>query len=202
MINNCFTILSYDIFWLPILCVNFIFVLFININKVFTQFFLQLNFQKNNYNLSLVYNNFIKSYDKYYYFIFNILFLALSFLLFNNFILLSYANNTIFFVFSLTNLVYFNYTNFLVIAIFTLLMLRAIYQVKFFNFYEHLLSIFLLLISLFYYIFVNNLIAFIFILELQSILFIYLLSTNYNINTYFTDILINTKLKIYNINST
>lgn len=201
MITNFYSLLMYDMLWMPLFVINLLLVSYIHINKKFSQFFLQLNFSNTRYSVTNVYNKFLKVYSKYYYFIFNLVELLLMVLLINLFTSYCYTQQIIYFVFQASTLTYSTSVVLLLAIFVSVVMIKLHYNSKFINFYEHFFTIMLLLLSTLYYLVVNNLLALIFILELQSILFIYLLSSNYNINTYFTDYLLNSKLKIYNLNS-
>lgn len=77
--------------------------------------------------------------------------------------------------------------------------LSKLYSIKYTNIYEHIVVISLIIVSLYYYIFVNSLISLIFVFEIQSILFIYLIATNYNVTVLFTDDIISSKVKNYSL---
>jgi len=199
MVASFFSLVMYDLFWVPIFIFTSFFIFFISLNKQISATLVQLNYKKLLLRNRSLFNKFNFSYKQYYYFILKLLFWCFAYtglLFINGFY---YENSTIFFVFQLTEVTYFSYIYCWVFSMVTIYYLSRLYSSKFTNLYEHITVIGLLIVSLYYYIFINNLISLIFVFEVQSILFIYLIATNYNVTVLFIDDIISSKIKNYSI---
>lgn len=202
MAVSFFSLIMYDLFWLPVIMFTGFFIFFISLNKQVSATLIQLNYQKTEFKSRSVFNKFNFSYKQYYQFILKLLFwlfIYLGILFINGYY---YLNPVIFFVFYFSEVSYITTIYCWIFSLITLYYLSKLFSVKYTNLYEHIVVISMIIISLYYYVFVNSLLSLIFIFEIQSVLFIYLIATNYNITTLFLDNEVNTKVKGYSLNIT
>lgn len=199
MSSSIFSLVMYDLFWVPLIIFTIFFIFFVSLNKQISSTLIQLNYKTSTLKNRVVFNKFNFSYKQYYYFILNLLFwcfLYVGLLFISSFY---YCSSTVFFVFYLSEVSYFTYLYCWIFTMITINYLSKLYSIKYTNIYEHIVVISLIIVSLYYYIFVNSLISLIFVFEIQSILFIYLIATNYNVTVLFTDDIISSKVKNYSL---